>query len=77
MAPKKQLLEVQIVFGNNVRRERTLKGLTQEKLSELADLSLRNIQRIEAGEINILMTTVVRIRKAIGCSADKLIPHFK
>jgi len=70
-----QLLPLQKAFGTNVRRERNLKGMTQERLSELADLSLRNIQRIEAGEINVLMTTVVRIRKALGCSAEKLLPH--
>ncbi|TAK94047.1 MAG: XRE family transcriptional regulator [Verrucomicrobia bacterium] len=49
--------------------------MTQERLAESADLSLRNIQRIEAGEINVLMTTVVRIRKALGCSAEKLLPR--
>lgn len=70
-----ELTSLQKTFGANVRRERNLKGLTQERLSELADLSLRNIQRIEAGEINVLMTTVVRIRKALGCSADKLLPR--
>jgi transcriptional regulator with XRE-family HTH domain len=69
-----ELASLQKAFGANVRRERNLKGLTQERLSEFADLSLRNIQRIEAGEINVLMTTVVRIRKAIGCS-DKLLPR--
>ena len=62
-------------FGSNVRRERILKELTQERLAEQADLSLRNIQRVEAGEINVLMTTVVRLRRALGCSADKLIPR--
>jgi transcriptional regulator with XRE-family HTH domain len=70
-----ELASLQKTFGANVRRERNLKGLTQERLSELADLSLRNIQRIEAGEINVLMTTVVRIRRSIGCSADKLLPR--
>lgn len=71
----KELVELQKRFGANVRRERTQKELTQERLAELADLSLRNIQRIEAGEINVLMTTVVRIRKALGCSSDKLLPR--
>lgn len=58
-----------------MRRERNRKGITQERLAELADLSLRNVQRVEAGEINVLMTTVVRIRRALGCSADELIPR--
>lgn len=70
-----ELLALQKVFGANVRRERHLRGLTQERLAELAELSLRNVQRIEAGEINVLMTTVVRIRRALDCSAGDLLPH--
>jgi transcriptional regulator with XRE-family HTH domain len=59
-------------FGANVRRERTARGLTQEKLAELADLHLRSLQKIEAGEINLLVTTVLRIKRALKCSWEKL-----
>jgi len=69
-----ELHRQQKAFGANVRRERNLNGFTQARLAELADLTLRNVQRIEAGEMNALMTTVVRLRHALGCSADKLIP---
>jgi transcriptional regulator with XRE-family HTH domain len=58
-----------------VRRERNAKALTQERLAELADLSLRNVQRVEAGEMNVLMTTVVRLRRALGCGAERLLPR--
>lgn len=75
MPPPGQLQRQQKTFGANVRRERDAKGLTQARLAELADLSLRNVQRIEAGEINVLMTTVVRIRRALGCSSDSLLPR--
>jgi transcriptional regulator with XRE-family HTH domain len=61
-------------FGENVRRERMAKRITQERLSEMIGLNIRNLQKIEAGETNVLVTTVVRIRKALGCSADKLLP---
>jgi len=69
-----ELKRLQKAFGANVRRQRTRKGITQERLAELADLSLRNVQRVEAGEINVLTTTVVRIRRALGCPAEKLLP---
>jgi hypothetical protein len=36
------------------------------------DLNIRNVQRIEAGEINILLTTAKRIKTALGCSWDDL-----
>ena len=60
-------------FGANVRRERTARNLTQEKLAEKADLFPRTIQKIEAGQLNILFTTMLRIQKALGCSWDALL----
>jgi transcriptional regulator with XRE-family HTH domain len=59
-------------FGANVRRERTAKELTQEKLAELVDVNIRTIQKIEAGDINVLVTTAMRIQRALGCSWGKL-----
>jgi DNA-binding XRE family transcriptional regulator len=61
-------------LGNNVRRERTAKGLSQQQLAELADLNIRNVQRIEAGEIDVLLSTAVRLRKALACPWERLIP---
>ena len=60
-------------FGASVRRERTARNLTQEKLAEKAELFPRTIQKIEAGQLNILLTTVLRIQKALGCSWDDLL----
>ena len=60
-------------FGTNLRRERMAKKITQEKLAELVDLNIRTIQKIEAGHVNILLTTVLRLRKALSCSWDELL----
>jgi len=59
-------------FGANVRRERNARSVTQERLAELTDLNIRTVQKIEAGEINILLTTVLRVREALGCAWTKL-----
>lgn len=48
------------------------RAVTQEKLSELADLNIRTLQKIEAGQTNILLTTAARLCRAIGCSWDDL-----
>lgn len=61
-------------LGDNIRRERMAQGMTQQQLAEFADLNIRNVQRIEAGEIDVLLTTVIRIRKAVGCPLDQLLP---
>jgi transcriptional regulator with XRE-family HTH domain len=62
-------------FGANVRRERNAIGMTQARLAELVGIDARNIRKIEAGETNVLVTTMARIRNALGCSSDKLIPR--
>ena len=59
-------------FGASVRRERISRGITQEKLAELADLNIRTIQKIEAGKINVLVTTTMRIQKALDCAWVRL-----
>ncbi len=48
--------------------------MTQERLAELADLNIRTLQKIEAGQINILITTVMRLQKALQCRWSKLLP---
>lgn len=60
-------------FGANLRRERMARNLTQQQLAEMAGLSIRSLQRIEAGEFTILMTTLIRLRKALGCSWYRLL----
>jgi transcriptional regulator with XRE-family HTH domain len=62
------------VFGDNVRRERCAQGLTQDQLAERAEISTRNLQKVEAGELNILFTTIVRIQLALKCAWKKLMP---
>jgi len=72
--PKKKISDEVSAFGANLRRERTARELTQEKLAELADLNIRTVQKIEGGEIVILITTACRIQKALGCIWDRLMP---
>jgi transcriptional regulator with XRE-family HTH domain len=61
-------------LGNNIRRERVAKGMTQQELTAAADLNICNVQRIEAGEFEILLRTAVRMRKAVGCPWEKILP---
>ena len=60
-------------FGANVRRQRNWLDFTQEKLAELVDLHPRTLQKIEAIEVNILLTKVLRFQKALGCPWERLI----
>ena len=64
-------------IGANVRRLRIEADLTQEKLAELVGINPRTVQKIEAGKLNILVTTFSRIQGALGCQADQLLPAPK
>jgi transcriptional regulator with XRE-family HTH domain len=61
-------------FGANVRRERVRKRLTQDQLAERADIATRNLQKVEAGEINLLLTTAFRVQLALRCPWKRLMP---
>lgn len=66
--PSKRVIASQLkLFGANLRRERVAAGMTQEKLAEKADLNIRTLQSIEAGELNLLVTTAMRLQKALNC----------
>jgi len=60
-------------FGDNIRRERLRREITQEALAEMVDLNIRTIQKIEAGDVNILLTTVLRLQKALKCPWENLL----
>lgn len=61
-------------LGANIRRERMRREWTQERLAELVELNARTIQKIEAGEINVLATTLIRIQQALKCGWNRLLP---
>jgi transcriptional regulator with XRE-family HTH domain len=72
--PSKRQIQAQLEqFGANLRRERNAKGITQQELAELADLNIRTVQKIEAGQTNILITTAIRLQEAVGCRWDRLV----
>lgn len=61
-------------LGENIRRERVAAKLTQEKLSELAEMDITNLQRIEAGRYNTKVLTLIRLKEALDVSWETLLP---
>ena len=55
------------------KQEFSSRGLSQERLAELADLNPRTVQKIESGDITILVTTLDRLRTAISCDRRRLL----
>jgi transcriptional regulator with XRE-family HTH domain len=66
------------MLAQNIRRLRLKKGLSQEKLARLADISNATLVKIEAGVAKEpTITTVAKIAGALGTSIDELIGRIK
>jgi transcriptional regulator with XRE-family HTH domain len=61
-------------ISKTLRKLREQKGLTQEKLARLADVSNNTVIKIEAGKNqNPTLETLKRLAKALDISVDDLI----
>ena len=52
-------------FGENLRKIRTSKGISQEDLADKADLTLSQVGRIERGVINTSISMVYSLAAAL------------
>jgi len=60
-------------LAKNIKKLRKQKGLSQDRLSKLADVSNNTIIKIESGGIqNPTIKTVQKIAKALNTSLDEL-----
>ena len=61
-------------IGKNIRHYRKKLGLSQDKLSKLAEVAYNTIVKIESGENqNPTIGTAKKIAKALSVSLDELI----
>jgi transcriptional regulator with XRE-family HTH domain len=70
VATNKQIL---IHFGKRVHEERIKKGISQERLGELAKVHRTYIGMIERAEKNITLTNMEKIARALGKKVGDLI----
>ena len=66
----KQLLQQ---FGKRVRAERDKRGISQERLGELAKVHRTYIGMIERAEKNITITNMEKIARALGLKLKDLV----
>ena len=60
-------------FGHNLRECRLEVGLSQERLALEAELNRSYVGQVERGERNISILNVVKLARAIGCTASRLV----
>ena len=62
-----------IKLGENIKKLRISKGITQKELANRCDFEASNMRRIEAGNNNVTIKTLLKIAKAIGVDIRKLL----
>ena len=61
-------------IGKNIKKLRKQKGLSQDRLSKLADISYNTVIKLESGGIiNPSIDTVQKLAKALDVSVDALL----
>lgn len=62
-----------IAFGKRVREVRKDKGISQERLAEMADIDRSYMGNIERGEKNVTLKKVYEICDALGVDVKNLV----
>ena len=60
-------------LGQNLKRIRTQKGISQGDIARELDVSRGYISTIENGKTNPTLSTIARIAKALGVTNDELL----
>lgn len=61
-----------IEFGKRLYKLREKKGLSTRKFADSADISHSSVGRLEAGETNPSLTTLLKIADALGVDMNTL-----
>jgi len=72
MRNPKAVARVQRMLGANMKRMRVALGLTQGEAGQRAGLHWRHWQKIEAGEVNATIATLVGIGAALETTVSEL-----
>ena len=65
--------EIQAVFGESVRTQRTSAGMTQADLAKLTGITQEEISRIENGRVNLTIRKMTRLAKVLDGNLGKML----
>ncbi|MEF9988049.1 MAG: helix-turn-helix transcriptional regulator [Christensenella sp.] len=60
-------------IGKRIRNKRKQLGMSQEKLSEMVEISVTHMSHIETGNTKLSLPVLVKIANALGASTDELL----
>lgn len=67
------IVELNMSFGENLKRLRRDKGWTQAQLAKAADLKTTHIPKLENETADPKLSSIYKLINALGCSADTLL----
>jgi|SRR5690606_16310419 len=59
-------------LGRQVRQVREDRGLTLDQASALMEVDLKHLQKVEAGQLNVTLVTLLRIADGLGVAPGSL-----
>lgn len=62
------------ILSENIRAERARRGLSQEVLAEMVDITQQHLYRIEHGKVCPTILVVTNIALALGVDLNTLLP---
>ena len=72
-----KLQQFRELLGLNIRIARTRKGLLQEELAELADISTKHVTKIENAKVTPNIYFVNKITQVLDVTIDELVTEYK
>ena len=65
-------MDIKQKFGFKIKEIRNSKGLSQEKLAEMAQLHRTYVSSLELGQRNVSLVNIERLAKALDCEIHEL-----
>ena len=62
-----------LIFGENFKEFRIKSDLSYRKLSQLCDVDYSDISKIEKGQVNITLLTIIELAKGLGVHPKQLL----
>jgi transcriptional regulator with XRE-family HTH domain len=66
-------MELRVLVGQNIRREREANGIPQDELAHRASIHVTYLSGVENGHRNITLNVLERIATALGVPEAKLV----
>lgn len=65
--------QINILVGQNIKREREKAGYTQERFSELIGIGPKSLSAIERGTVGVSLSLLLRITRLLSISTDRIL----